>query len=97
MKWGLTREYWLALQVSLVLQIVFGLLSGLMLDGGQLLQMWLFTMAAYWVGSIVMMIRRPDNPTKVDLFLIRWSFPVLFLFVTIPLSILIWRLRGVWN
>ena len=96
MKWGLTREYWLALQVSLVLQIAFGLFSGFMLYGG-LLQTWFFTMAAFWAGSILMMIRRPDNPTKVDLFLIRWSFPVLFLFVTIPLSILIWRLRGVWD
>lgn len=94
---ALSREYWQALLVSLVFQVFFGLLSGGMLDGGMLLQMWCFSMAAYWGGLVLMMCRRPRNPTKVDLFLTRWSFPVLFFFVVFPLSVLIWRLRGVWD
>jgi hypothetical protein len=97
MKWTLSKEYRQALKVALAFQIGFGILSGLMLDGGLLAQLWSFAMTAYWGSLFLMVFRRPDNPTKVDLFLIRWSFPVLFFFITSPLSILIWRVRGVWN
>jgi hypothetical protein len=62
-----------------------------------LLQLWFFAIVAYWGGFSLMMYRRPINPTKVDLFLIRWGFPVLFFLITMPFSILIWRVRGVWG
>jgi hypothetical protein len=96
MKRALSKEHRQALQVAFVFQGAFGILSGLCLDGGLLLQLWLFAMAGYWGGLILMVCRRPTSPTKVDLFLIRWSFPFLFLFIAMPFSILIWRLRGVW-
>ena len=50
-------------------------------------------MAAYWTGAIVIMARRPATPTRVDLFLIRWAFPFIFI-LAIPLTTLIWKARG---
>lgn len=93
----LSKEHRQALQVSLVFQVVFGILCGLTTDGGMLVQLWFFAILAYWGGFSLMVYRRPVNPTKVDLFLIRWGFPVLLFFIGMPFSILIWRARGVWN
>jgi len=68
-------------------------MSLLLLDGGQVFQLWAITMAAYWIGVIVIMARRPANPTRLDLFLIRWAFPFLFI-LAVPLTTLIWKARG---
>jgi hypothetical protein len=92
---NLSKEYWRALQVSLAFQIFFGLFSALCLDGGQMLQWWAVTMLAYWVGLGLVVIRRPQEPTDFDLFLIRWSFPVLCFLVTPFAAMGIWKLRGV--
>jgi hypothetical protein len=66
-----------------------------MLDGGLCLQLWAFSMAAYWGGCGLILIRRWKAPTKTDIFMIRWGFLILCLVVTPAFSGLIWRLRGV--
>ena len=94
MKWMPTRLYWDAILVSVLLfQLFTGVFSLLITDFGQVFQIWAITMAAYWTGVIVIMTRRPANPTRVDLFLIRWAFPFLFI-LAIPLTTLIWKARG---
>jgi len=50
-------------------------------------------MAAFWAGVVLMMVRRPVSPTRLDLFLIRWSYPALFL-IAIPIVAAIWKARG---
>ena len=91
----LSKDYWLALQVSLVFQVVFMLLAGMILDGGQCAQWCAVSLAAYWGGLIVILLRRPKTPTRIDLFLIRWSFPAICFFITPFMMILVWKLRGV--
>jgi len=91
----LSKEYWKALKVSLVLQIASTLLSGLCMDCGQMAQWGEVSLIAWWGGFLVAVFRRPMAPTKVDLFLIRWSFPVVCFLVTPFLMMLIWKLRGV--
>jgi hypothetical protein len=88
-----TRKYWTAIQVSLAFQIFLCIFAVLVADFGQIAYLWLITMAAFWGGVIMIMARRPANPTKLDLFLIRWAFPFLFL-LAIPLTALIWKMRG---
>ena len=87
MAFRLSDEYWAALKVSAAFQVSFCVLMGLSTAHG-LFALWLSTMAGYWGGLLVMMMRRPDKPTGVDLFLIRWGFPILFFFVAMPLVIL---------
>jgi hypothetical protein len=95
MKTTISKDYWKALQVSYVFQVLYGLLAAMCFDGGGLLQMWCFSMAGFWGTFILVISRRPQSPTKTDLFFVRWSFPILFPFGTMLIAGLVWRLRGV--
>lgn len=92
---SLSKEYSQALGVSLIFQVFFFFFSVLMLDGGQLFQWWAVATLAYWAGFGLVAIRRPHKPARLDLFLIRWSFPVLFLLVTPAIMMGIWKVKGV--
>jgi len=74
-------------------QILLGLLTGMMLDGGLLGSIFLYSLAAFWVGFLTIFARRPRNPTKADIFLIKWGTFLLFL-VSILMSPVIWKIRG---
>ena len=67
-----------ALKIAVIFQAVFGLAAAMILDGGGLLRCWAIAMAAWWPVALMMMSLRRQNPTRVDLFLIRWSFPMIF-------------------
>jgi len=74
-------------------QILLGLLCGLMLDGGMLGSMFLYALVAFWIGFITILARRPKNPTKTDIFAIKWGTFLLF-FVSVLMSPVIWKIRG---
>jgi hypothetical protein len=95
MKKEVSKEYWKALKVSLVFQVIFTLLAGLILDGGQCAQWCGVSLVAWWGWFLVVVFRRPMAPTKVDLFLVRWSFPIVCFFITPFLMKFVWKLRGV--
>jgi hypothetical protein len=92
----LSEDYDRAVKVSLVLHVVCLSVSGLLLDDGQLAQWCGVSLVAYWSAYTVIAVRRPQTPTKLDLFLIRWGYPALCFSITPFLMILIWKLRGVW-
>ena len=92
-----SNGYRKAIYTALGCQVILALFCTPIMDGGQSMQMWGFSMVAFYVGLIMIIIRRPKCPTKVDLFLIHWSFPFLFIFVAVPISIMIWKARGVWD
>jgi archaellum biogenesis protein FlaJ (TadC family) len=94
LKQQLSREYRLALQVSLVFQVAFMLLATMCFGGDQLVQWFLVSLAAYWGGVILIALRRPTMPTKVDQFLIRWGYPMLCV-ITPLIMILVWKIRGI--
>jgi len=89
------KELRSALRDSIAVQIGLGAIGGLMLDGGMCLQVWAFSMGAFWGGCAIVLGRRWKSPTKADLMVIRWGFLVLCLLVTPALSGLVWRVRGV--
>jgi len=95
MKIEIPKELRSALFDSLAIQMVLGVIAGLMLDGGMCFQMWAFSMAAFWGGCALVLIRRWKAPTKADLAVIRWGVLALCLVVTPAFSGLIWRLREV--
>lgn len=89
MNLSLAKEYRSALKVALLLQIVIGLFAAVAIDGGLLFDLWWRSMAAYWGCLIVMIFRRPNAPTKVDLWMIRYGFVPLFIPITMVLTTLI--------
>lgn len=79
---------------ALVIQIVIGILSAMILDGGLCAQICGVALLAFWGGAAVLIWRRPQSPSEVDVFLIRFGyFAVIFIAgVLIPI---VWHLRGV--
>ncbi len=96
MKTPISKDYGKALRVSLVFQVFFMLLAVLCLDYGQLLQIWCFSMTGFWGAFLLIVNRRPQSPTRGDLFFIRWGFPMIFPFGAMLVAGFIWKLRGVW-
>ncbi len=94
MNLSLSKDYRSALKVALLLQIIIGLFAAIAIDGGLLFELWWRPMAAYWGCFIVMVLRRPNTPTNLDLILVKWGF-VLLIPCTFILSVLIWRWMGV--
>ncbi len=91
---SLSKDYRSALQPSVVLQIIIGLGAAIAIDGGASFELWWRPMAAYYGCFIVMVFRRPNTPTKLDLTLVKWGF-VLLIPCTFIFSVLIWRWMGV--
>lgn len=92
-KLPISAQYDRAIYDSLGIQIVLGLLSGMVLDGGGLAQLCGMSMIAFWGGAAVLIYRHPHNPTRTDLELIRFGFfPVIVL--TLFIAVWVWRLRG---
>lgn len=92
---GISRAYWRAAQVAILFQILSGLLFCIGYDMGMLIQIWCFSALAFWSGVALIIFRRPQRPTQIDLFYIRWC-SIIFLFVVTPLiTHWIWKIRGV--
>ena len=79
---------------AVVLQLILGILSLMILDGGTTARICGIALVAFWGGATVLIWRRPRSPTKTDIELIRFGY--------LPLGLLafflvhfIWTLRGV--
>jgi hypothetical protein len=66
----------------------------MILDLGQRLQACRAASAAFWLGTILILVRRPRNPTSGDLTYIRWGL-VLVVLVSNPIFIRVWEIKGV--
>jgi hypothetical protein len=78
---------------AIALQVVLGLLSAMILDGGDCRHICGVALLAFWAGAVVLISRHPRNPTKTDLTLFRIGYvPVLVLAYTI--IHLAWLARG---
>ena len=79
---------------AVALQIVLGLLSLLILDGGEVAQICGIALVAFWSGAVVLIWRHPQSPSRLDLELIRFGYlPVVV--ISFLLTGWIWNLRGV--
>lgn len=76
-------KYWSPLRDSLILQAFFLFVSGLALDGGQLFRYSLFVLAPAWALILLIVLRRPAEPTPLDLKVVRFGY--LALWITLPL------------
>src|SRR5689334_1079753 len=76
------------------LQVLLGLLSMLILDGGTTARICGIALLAFWGGATVLICRRPQSPTKTDIELIRFGYLPLVV-LAFFLVHLIWSVRGV--
>jgi hypothetical protein len=79
---------------AVVMQVLLGLLSLLILDGGTTARICGIALVAFWGGAAVLIWRRPQSPTRTDIQLLRFGY--------LPLVVLafflvhfIWTMRGV--
>jgi len=74
-------------------QVVVLLFTSMILDGGDIFTMCLVALVGFWVGAVIICVRRPQTPTRVDLLFIRFGyFPLCILAVV--LTLFIWRSKG---
>jgi hypothetical protein len=71
------------IKTALLQQGIFLILAALALDMGETWHTTLVAVLAYWMSAGVIVARRPDSPTRTDLFFIRWGFLVIWLIVVI--------------
>lgn len=86
-------QYWPALKDAIMLQLVIGMLTALMLDGGRSFEFFKVALIGHWIGILIAVGRRPLSPAKTDIFLIRWGV-LLLLFATGWVAPFVWSLIG---
>ncbi len=75
--------------VSLLLQILAVLVAMPLLDGGAIGRIVIAAIVAYWCGAIIILFRRPQQPTRWDYLFVTLGFP-LTLAVSFEIGILLW-------
>lgn len=65
----------------------------MVLDLGERLQACCLASVAFWLGTIMVLARRPRNPTQGDLTYIRWGLlPIVFF--SNPIFMTVWKMKG---
>jgi hypothetical protein len=73
--------------------VVFGVVSFGALDMGQTRAMYGYSLLVVLACILAIMIRRPSEPTKTDLLVIKWAGPVVFVLNAVIYP-LVWRAKG---
>ena len=79
---------------AVALQALLGLLSALILDGGTTARICGIALVAFWGGAAVLIWRRPQSPTRIDIELLRFGYLPLVV-IAFLLVHFIWTMRGV--
>src|SRR4030081_2979945 len=93
-EWGdVSPQYTAAFRQALLWQSLFFFFTALMLDHGRANQYVFVAVLAHWLAMVVIVFRRPQSPTRVDLLVCRLGFP-LVLAMTVWLAPSVWRYVG---
>ncbi len=90
---SVSDSYLATLKTSAIWQLVLLTLGALMLDGGGALHLVVVGLAGYWPIVLIIVLRRPANPTKFDLLVIRHGFPFVYLAIAI-VGAAVWTFMG---
>jgi hypothetical protein len=72
------EAYRAPVKFAVLLQVGIGILCVLMLDGGVLARVCACAVLAFWAGAALILVRRPYEPTRFDLAMIRYGFVSVF-------------------
>ena len=75
--------------------ILLSLWCAMVTDMGESSQVFGYTIVTYAVLILLIMIRRPATPTRLDLLLVGFGLPVLFFLGLLFIYPLAWHLRGI--
>lgn len=89
----LSPAYREAVKVAILLQVIATLFLLSILDGGTLAKVGGASMVGSWIGVAVVMLRRPRNPSSLDLLYVRWGY-VAMLIIGIACMPFMGALRG---
>ena len=70
----ISRDYYIAARVALCVQISVAVLSSLVLDRGWTARVCAAAMLGFWLAAAFIALRRPWNPSTVDLWFWKWGF-----------------------
>ncbi len=70
---GYDQQIWFSVKQ----QVVLAILAALVLDLGQTARAMAAVMIGYWIGTVIIVMRRPLSPSKVDLLFVRWGCSLL--------------------
>lgn len=87
---GFTENYAPACRFALILQAILGVIAALLLDGGRTFRAFCVAWLCAWAISLLIIFRRPANPSRVDLWIVRYGILVL---LTLVLGLGPWFLR----
>ena len=101
---GATRRNWIdysplfngAMVTGVAIQAVLGVLSLLVLDMGQAWRTFWVSMLCQWAVVLIILLRRPMAPTKLDLDIVRYGIVPLVVIVNVFGPILL-RAMGITN
>ncbi len=78
----ISEAYRSPLRDSLILEAFFIFVCSLALDGGVMLRYSLFALAPTWLLILLIVVRRPAEPTPLDLKVVRFTY--LAMWVLLP-------------
>lgn len=82
-----------AMMSAFVQQAAILVLASMILDGGLIHQICFYAFAAFWGGVGIILIRRCESPTKLDLVFVRGGYLVVCI-ISFFLTSTIWSWRG---
>ena len=92
---AISDRYQRPLLMAMVISTIIAILSALTLDGGETARLTGIGLLVYWAWVVVAVWRRPDNPTSIDLLLIRWGFLPLIIGFQVAIRY-VWHWRGLY-
>lgn len=72
-------KYWRAIRVSFAVHFPVWFLTLFVLDMGQTNRACEVAMLCQWITNMLVVLRRPQTPTSLDLIIIRYGFVPIFL------------------
>ena len=73
----LSKDFFSALKMGMIVQFSLLILTALMLDGGWMCRLCIVAVTGHWVGIGIIALRRRCAPTKFDLLFMRYGAVIL--------------------
>jgi hypothetical protein len=83
----ISKDYAKAREVAYAFQVILGILSVMVLDNGLCCRIFINSMVAYWVCYFIITLRRPYDPSNMDIIFLAWGFPVICVLIAPIVSI----------
>jgi hypothetical protein len=77
----------------LIQHAVLGVLAGMIMDNGEVGNIAGCSVIAYWILFAVIIIRRPKNPTKGDILVVKLG-PLILFAIAVVLVPFVWSFQG---